>query len=96
MDHCGACYCAKVYCRGCRGYHCRCMWTGMSCRTWFRKHLNETCAGYKHRHQRGGQRVRPYGDYLFAQDREKFEYEFKEYQAARVRASAPLSKQEGR
>src|ERR1700730_17140288 len=42
----------------------------------FREHLNRTCAGSLHRHYRFGQTKRPYGDYLYAQDREKFDYEF--------------------
>ena len=77
MDYCKACYCRKVYCRGCKSHHCKCSYTGMNCRTWFRKHLNES--DYKHRNGRFAQRSRPYGDYLYKQDREKFEADFQEW-----------------
>lgn len=42
----------------------------------FRRHLNETCAGITHRNGRFAQKTRPYGDYLFAQDRAKFDVEY--------------------
>lgn len=79
-DYCPACYGRKVYCRGCKGYHCQCSWTGKHCRTWYRKFLNETTE-HRHRNGRFEQRVRLYGDYLYHQDRDKFEMQFKEWQA---------------
>ena len=80
MGYCAACYARKVYCRGCKGYHCQCSWTGKSCRTWFRKHLNEINADTaNHKNGRYEQKTRPYGDYLYYQDRERFEMEFYEW-----------------
>jgi hypothetical protein len=80
--YCSACYARKVYCRGCKGYHCQCSWTGRYCRTWFRKHLNAQFEREKkHKNYQFEQRTRPYGDYLCYQDREKFEMEFNEFQA---------------
>lgn len=88
MEFCGACYCRKIYCRGCKGYHCKCRWTGFACHTWYRKHLNETCAdGTLHKNGRYEQKTRPYGDYLYYQDREKFEVDFKEWSAQIVKDS---------
>ena len=42
----------------------------------FRECLNTTYAGHAHSHGRYRQRTRRYGDYLYAQDREKFDVEF--------------------
>jgi hypothetical protein len=42
----------------------------------FRELLNKTYTGHPHAHNRYRQRTRWYGDYLYAQDRDKFEYEF--------------------
>ena len=81
-DYCPSCYARKVYCRGCKGYHCQCSWTGKHCRVWFRKHLNDVHTAHKHVWTHGGQQTRPYGDYLYYQDREKFEMEFREYSEA--------------
>jgi hypothetical protein len=78
-EYCVACYSAKVYCRGCKGCHCKCSWSGHGCRTAFRKHLNDTSTEHHHKERRFMQRTRPYGDYLYHQDREKFEMEFKEW-----------------
>jgi hypothetical protein len=35
--------------------------------------------GPNHKHGRYEQRTRPYGDYLYAQDREKFEVDYAEW-----------------
>lgn len=45
----------------------------------FREELNRS--GYQHSHanNRFGNRKRPYGDYLYAQDREKFEVDYAEW-----------------
>lgn len=42
----------------------------------FRAYLNRTCAGIKHAHGRFAQRTRGYGDYLYAQDRDRFNVDF--------------------
>lgn len=47
--------------------------------TRFRKLLNFTHADTLHRNGRYQQRTRPYGDYLLAQDREKFLVELAEW-----------------
>ena len=39
-------------------------------------------AGYKHRHGRYHNRVRPYGTYLYAQDRDKFNVDYAEWKKA--------------
>lgn len=45
----------------------------------FREYLNATCAeGPKHRERQFHQRTRGYGDYLYAQDRERFDVELDE------------------
>jgi len=45
----------------------------------FREELNHS--GYQHSHanNRFGNRKRPYGDYLYAQDCEKFEVDYQEW-----------------
>jgi hypothetical protein len=45
----------------------------------YRDHLNAQDDGRKWRNFRRGQRVRKYGDYLYAQDREKFMVELREW-----------------
>lgn len=48
--------------------------------TRFRKYLNETYADApKHHHNRYQQRKRAYGDYLYAQDRDKFMMELRNW-----------------
>lgn len=48
--------------------------------TRFRKYLNRVYAGTEnHRHGRFQQRKREYGDYLYAQDRDKFMMEMREW-----------------
>lgn len=42
----------------------------------FREYLNRVYAGSLFRNGIYQQTKRPYGDYLYAQDREKFDYEF--------------------
>jgi hypothetical protein len=50
----------------------------------FRRHLNDTCRNApQYRNGRYSQRTRPYGDYLYAQDRDKFDVEYKEWVNAR-------------
>lgn len=49
----------------------------------FREHLNRTCAGTElHQHGRFRQKTRGYGDYLYHQDREKFDVELAEWLTA--------------
>lgn len=43
---------------------------------YFRNWLNEQYKGERHRHFRYHQRVREYGDYLYYQDNEKFDWYF--------------------
>lgn len=46
----------------------------------FREELNRDCSGTtNHRHGKFAQRTRPYGDYLYAQDREKFNVDYAEW-----------------
>ena len=46
----------------------------------FREYLNRRCAeGPKHRERRYQQRKRGYGDYLYFQDRERFNWEYEEW-----------------
>lgn len=45
----------------------------------FRAYLNALPGDGGHRHNRYNQRTRAYGDYLFAQDREKFEVDMQEW-----------------
>jgi hypothetical protein len=46
----------------------------------FREHLNTVNQnGVKHQHGRFAQRTRGYGDYLYAQDRDRFMMEFQEW-----------------
>lgn len=47
----------------------------------FREFLNAQDDGVKHRHNRYEQRSRKYGDYLYAQDREKFMLDLQEWLA---------------
>lgn len=47
----------------------------------FREYLNSLDDGVKHRHFRFQQRTRKYGDYLYAQDREKFMVDLQEWLA---------------
>lgn len=52
----------------------------------FREHLNrESADAPKHRHGRYQQRTRPYGDYLYHQDRAKFDVDYAEWLAAKTR-----------
>lgn len=44
----------------------------------FRRYLN-ALPGENYKNGRYEQRTRPYGDYLYAQDREKFEWEYQEW-----------------
>lgn len=49
----------------------------------FREFLNREHVGdSKHKHDRFQQRTRSYGDYLYAQDREKFNVEYAEWCAS--------------
>jgi hypothetical protein len=43
----------------------------------------------KHRHNRYQQRTRPYGDYLWHQDREKFEADYQDWLAEQPPAARP-------
>ena len=45
----------------------------------FREHLNKECQGTIHKHNRYNQRSREYGDYLYFQDRDKFDVLFNEW-----------------
>lgn len=45
----------------------------------FRLHLNALPATAKHRHGPYHQRTRSYGDYLYAQDRDKFMVDLREW-----------------
>ncbi len=45
----------------------------------FREFLNEHFPLPTHRNGPYHQRTRPYGDYLYAQDREKFDHEYQEW-----------------
>lgn len=45
----------------------------------FRELLNAEAGARKHRHNRYHQRTRKYGDYLYAQDREKFMVNLREW-----------------
>ena len=45
----------------------------------FREHLNAQDDGIPHRNRRYHQRTRKYGDYLYAQDREKFMVDLREW-----------------
>lgn len=45
----------------------------------FREHLNAMTSFPPHRHGRYQQRKRQYGDYLYAQDREKFMVDLREW-----------------
>ena len=45
----------------------------------FREYLNAQDSGIKHRHHRYHQRTRKYGDYLYAQDRDKFLVNMREW-----------------
>lgn len=45
----------------------------------FRELLNTQAGERKHRHNRYHQRTRKYGDYLYAQDREKFMVNMREW-----------------
>jgi hypothetical protein len=47
----------------------------------FREFLNREYPEPDHREGRYHQRTRPYGDYLYAQDREKFDVEYTEWLA---------------
>jgi hypothetical protein len=77
-DFCGSCYSRKVYCRSCKTTHCACSWSRLNCHVAFRRFLNAVVTG-KHRWAgKYAQKTRTYGDYLYAQDREKFEVELKE------------------
>lgn len=53
--------------------------TPLKTRAAFRKYLNELDPAYLHKHERYGQRTRLYGDYLYHQDREKFEVDFRDW-----------------
>ena len=58
----------------------------------FRQYLNEQAEkhGYKHKNFRFGQRVRPYGDYLYAQDRDMFNENYGRWLKGEY--DAPISK----
>ena len=45
----------------------------------YRKLLNQQDAERNHKHRRYGQRKRLYGDYLWYQDRERFEFDYQEH-----------------
>lgn len=45
----------------------------------FRAYLNAQDDGVPHKHNRYHQKTRPYGDYLYAQDREKFMVNMREW-----------------
>lgn len=45
----------------------------------FRELLNAQDTGPKHRHHRYHQRTRKYGDYLYAQDRDKFMVDLRDW-----------------
>lgn len=45
----------------------------------FRDFLNREYPDAKHRHGKYRQRTRAYGDYLYFQDREKFDVEYQEW-----------------
>lgn len=81
-DICPACCCRKVYCRTDKEYHCQCGWSQKRCRVVFRQMLNRESAGHTHREKRYHQKTRLYGDYLWHQDRERFEVDFKEWREA--------------
>jgi len=51
-------------------------------RAQYRRLLNEQDTGQKHKHNRYNQRSRKYGDYLYHQDREKFEVDYQEHLSA--------------
>lgn len=51
----------------------------MKTRREFRDYLNQTYPAPTHRNGRFHQKTRPYGDYLWFQDREKFEVEYAEW-----------------
>jgi hypothetical protein len=51
----------------------------------YREHLNATCEGV-HRNGRYAQKTRKYGDYLYHQDREKFEVDYAAWVADRQAA----------
>ena len=84
--NCRACYGPRIPCRSCAKKHCGCWWSRLSCRKAFREFLNATSV-VPHRHNGGGrhvyqQRTRKYGDYLYAQDRVRFEVDFIEAAAS--------------
>ena len=45
----------------------------------FREYLNENYKGMKHKHNQFHQLKRPYGDYLYYQDRVKFNANYEEW-----------------
>ncbi len=45
----------------------------------FRGYLNKTCKGMKHKHNQFHQLKREYGDYLYYQDRVKFNANYEEW-----------------
>lgn len=51
----------------------------------FREYLNSLDQSVKHRNGRFQQHTRPYGDYLYAQDREKFMADLREWHATAQR-----------
>jgi len=54
----------------------------MKTRKDFRKHLNDLGKGMKHQNGIYKQRTREYGDYLYHQDRDKFEANYQEWKNA--------------
>lgn len=80
-EYCAACYGAKVMCRKCKTTHCSCSWNRCPpTRKQYRELLNKQDKGQvQHRHNRYQQRTREYGDYLYFQDREKFEFDYREH-----------------
>ncbi len=45
----------------------------------FREYLNQKENAIKHKHHRYNQRIRPYGDYLYRQDKIKFDGLYQEW-----------------
>jgi NADH:ubiquinone oxidoreductase subunit len=49
----------------------------------FREFLNHGNYQHSHANNRYGNRKRPYGDYLYSQDREKFNVDYEEWKTAK-------------
>lgn len=78
---CSVCGRRRIYCRACKTVHCDCSWTRGRCRVSFRLHLNDLDRDNPRKHANGRyrQRSRPYGDYLYHEDRLKFEADYIEW-----------------